>query len=141
MDGRKPEGPLVRKINPKMLRQYRLSLQTFADAARNIGAVPVLMTEARLVSEKNSPEERKRIRYEYTLLTPEAVEQAYRLADQVLREVAAEKKVPLLDASASLTGQSRFYTNHTHLSKEGSEALAQFTAHAFETLLRTAQTK
>ena len=127
LDGRKPEGPLVRKINPKMLRQYRLSLQAFADVARSMGAVPVFMTEARLVWKKNSPEERKKIHYEYTLLTPKAVERAYQLGDQVMREVSAEKKVPLLNVSASLTGQNRFYTNHTHLSREGSEAVAQFT--------------
>src|SRR6185503_11554593 len=48
-EGMKPAGVYGTSIDETALRQYKLNVQTFVDIAKNIGAVPILMIEARLV--------------------------------------------------------------------------------------------
>lgn len=137
LEGRVPKGTPTDEIDEKMLLQYRLSLQTFVDAVRNIGAVPVLMTEGTLVNAHNSSQERKKIRYEYQNLTPQALARAYELANGIVRETAEEKNAKLIDASKVITGRNIFFNDHVHLSSEGSKVLAEFTAGIFSQWLQT----
>ena len=136
MEGRNPEGPPTEKINEEMLFQYRLSLETFADVVRNAGAVPVFMTEARLVTSNNSVEEKNKIRYEFQSLSPHSLVRAFEMADKIVLETAAGKKAPVITASSLLTGKDHFFIDHVHLNREGSEALAAYTAKAFAELLK-----
>ena len=127
-EGSRPEGQIQSTLEPSALSQFRLNVQLFADIARNIGAVPVLMTEARLVSRNNTEAQKARIKYEYQLLTHEALCQAFEQADAIIREVAKEKGAYFIDASQALTMQDGFFRDHTHLTEKGSEALATLTA-------------
>jgi len=43
------------EINELAIRQYKLSLEMFVDLAHNIQAVPIIVTQARLADEKNTP--------------------------------------------------------------------------------------
>ena len=126
-----PRGKPTDKIDEKMLMQYRLSLRTFVDAVRDAGAVPVLMTEGRLVTSRNLPEERKKIRYEYQSLTPGALVHAYELADDIVRKTVEEKNVRFIDASKALTGKAALFNDHVHLSAQGSKVLALLAAENF----------
>ena len=62
-------------LNPDGFKQYRLAMKMFVDLARNIGAKPILITQARLVSSTNvlSPEKRKRVDYHHVGLSHEAL--------------------------------------------------------------------
>lgn len=134
-EGRKPRTKPTDRIDREMLNQYHLNLKTFVDVARNIGAVPVLMTEATLVTSHNTPEEKKKIQYDFQSLTPKSLERAYKLTDILVKKTAREKKVFMIDASHFLTGKSQFFYNNGHLSKEGSAALAAIVSEALVKLL------
>jgi lysophospholipase L1-like esterase len=134
-EGVLPEGSYASTLSETALRQYRLNVQTFVDVARNAGAVPVLVTEARLVSKKNEDADRKRINYEMVLLTHEALYHAFEEEDRILREISNEKEVYLTDSSAVLSGRSEFFLDAVHLTDRGSEALSSIVATSIASLL------
>lgn len=51
-------GEFASTISELGLKQYRLNMETFVDIARNIGAEPILMIEARLVTPDNTSREK-----------------------------------------------------------------------------------
>ena len=126
---------LLDALDPDALRQYRLAVETFADVARNVGAVPVLMTQARLLAPTNTPEQQQRIHFRYQRLTPDALHAAYAETDRIVRAVAATKQAVLLDATLPLTGVDAYFQDHVHLTDAGSEALADFVAAGFAHVL------
>src|SRR5262249_22772552 len=128
-------GKYVSTLSDSALRQYKLNVQTFVDIAQNTGATPVLVTEAHLATRKSTDEEKKHISYEMVLLTHEALCDAYEAAERILREVSEEKHVPLIDASASLSGKDEFFYDHVHLTERGSMALADVVAASMTPLL------
>jgi hypothetical protein len=134
-EGAKPPGPHASEIGQVGPRQFRLNVEMFVDLARNIGAYPVLMTQARLVSRQNSPRQRRRIAYHYQLLTHEALCEAFEKTDQIIRQVAARKKVLLIDASKHMTGKDQFFVDHVHLTNMGSLQLAYITASSLTPLV------
>ncbi|MDZ7330978.1 MAG: GDSL-type esterase/lipase family protein [candidate division KSB1 bacterium] len=110
------------------LRQYKLNMEMFVDCARNIGATPILITQARLVSKDNTAADRNKIIYEYTELTHEALLKAFEQCDQILYQVAKEKEVHIIDASKAMTGKSDFFIDHVHLTPKGSSMIAEIVA-------------
>ena len=61
----------IETLNPGGFRQYQLAMEVFVDLARNIGAEPILLTQARLVHESNNldSQQQKRIDYHYARLS------------------------------------------------------------------------
>ena len=125
-------------LNPNGFRQYQLAMKMFVDLARNIGAEPILMTQARLVHGSNAltPEKQKRIDYHHVGLSHEALLETFDRLDGIVRKVAAEKGVMLIDASAHLSGKVWAFDDHVHVVPKGSEALAQFVADYLQSILR-----
>ena len=134
-EGKKPSGEYGAQISPHALKQFRLNIEMFVDLARNIDAVPVLMTQARLVKPGNTESEKARIKYHYQLLTHEALCEAFDATDQIIRSVAQEERVPLIDAAKSLTGEARYFVDQVHLTDEGASALASLTSEHVARLL------
>ena len=122
-------------LTPRQLDQFRLNLETFVDLARNAGAVPVLVTQARLVADGNTEAERGRIGYDYALLSHAALVEAFEATDRAARAVSRAKAVALIDASARLTGRAEFFVDHVHLTDPGSAALASLVADEFDRML------
>lgn len=116
--------------------QYRLDVAAFVDIARDAGIEPILMIEPRLVEPDNSPAELERIYFQYVGLTHEGLVAAYQRTDDILREVAAEKKVMLIEASSSITGRDEFFVDHVHLTKPGADELGRIVAAALAERLR-----
>ena len=125
-------------LNPDGFRQYQLAMETFVDLARNIGAQPILLTQARLVHASTvlSPEKQKRVDYHHIGLSHEALVETFDRLDEIVRKVAAEKAAFLLDASAHLAGKPWAFEDHVHVTPEGSKALAQFVAMNFQAILK-----
>ena len=98
------------------------------DIARNIGAVPILMIEGRLVTPDNSEADKRRISYDYVLLTHEALCRAFARQDEIIHEVAKAKRVQVIDPSSLLNGKSDLFANHIHLNDKGSEVQGEFVA-------------
>ena len=136
-EGAKPRGALSNRIRPEQLAQFRLNLETFVDLTRNVGAEPVLMTQARLISHENTEADRRRIAYDYARLPHAVLVEAFEATDDVAREVSRAKRVALVDASARLTGRPELFVDHVHLTDSGSAALAALVADNLAPLLET----
>lgn len=119
------EGEYQDAFSSYAVRQYRLNVELFADACRNIGATPIFLTEATLVSPNNSAEERKLIGYHYQLLTHSALVKALEETYQVIRSIGQEKQVAVLDITKEFNGHRELFTDHVHLTARGSEQLAK----------------
>lgn len=123
-----PGGSTVDSYGPLAVVQYRLDVQLFVDAARNLGITPVLLTEATLVTPSSTPQDQARIAYSYQHLTHEALAHALAEANDTVRSVAREKGAKLIDLAAGLNGQPNLFEDHVHTSKKGSEAIAEVVA-------------
>jgi lysophospholipase L1-like esterase len=136
-----PEGKYQDTYSPHAVKQYRLNVQLFIDAARNIGATPILITQPTLVSPHNSDAERQMIRYDYSLLTHDALVRAIDETYDVIRGVAKEKQAPLLELAPAMNGKRELFIDNIHLSEKGSDEVAMAVAKFVAPLLRKADTK
>jgi lysophospholipase L1-like esterase len=118
-------------------RQYALNLRLLVDAARNIGATPVLMTQARLTAGGDDEKNPKRIPYFRVGLTPAALDRAFADCDRALASVAKEKGVPFLDLSALFSNREELFVRHVHATAKGSEAFADAVASFLSPMLQT----
>ena len=125
-------------LNPNSFRQYQLAMELFVDLAHNIGADPILVTQARLVSGSNvlTPEKRKRVDYHHVGLAHKDLVETFDRLDEIVRSVSAQKGVGLIDASDHLSGKVWAFDDHVHVEPKGSEALAQFVANHLQTILQ-----
>jgi lysophospholipase L1-like esterase len=139
-EGSRPPGEPIEKLSPAALRQYRLNVETFVDLARNIGAVPVLVLQARLVHRNNTEEQRQKIRYGYVRLTHPALCSAFEKIDTILHEVAAKKGVKVIGAGSRLNGREEYFVDHVHLNMAGSAALAALLAPELAALIQSETT-
>ena len=133
-----PIGGTNRKVREANLKQYRLNIEMFVDLARNIDAVPILVTQARLVTADNSDEEKEHIGYDYVGMKHETLVYAFNKSDEIIKDVAHSKHVLVVDASNKLSGKAENFTDAVHLTDKGSFKLAQFIA---ETLLYLVKAK
>ena len=131
-EGAIPQGDILDEVSEKGLSQYKLTLQTFVDLTRNMGAIPVLMTQCRLVSLTNDEKEKKRIKYQYVKLTHKALCRAYEKTDEITKTVAAEKGCLLIDTSTPMTGINELFADHIHTSPKGSQVLSTLVAEALK---------
>ncbi len=122
-------------LNPNAFRQFQLAVEAFVDVARNIGAEPILMTQARLPHPANTPEDRERIEYAKVGLNHEAILETLDRLDSIIRDVAANSGARLVDASQALSGESWAFSDQVHLTPKGSEALAAIAAEDLAALL------
>jgi len=127
-EGAVKEGNLESAYSEWGGRQYKLILETFVDACRNSGSIPVLLTEASLVSSDNSDEDRSRISYVYQHLTHDALVRALSECNEIVRRVAREKKVKLVDLAKGLNGRRDLFDDHVHTNRLGSRAIAETVA-------------
>lgn len=135
-EGAMPRDEGNAQIQDAALRQYKLNVELFTDCARDIGAVPVLVTEGRLVSRDNTEDERKRIPYRYVQFDHDTLCKAFDDADRIMKDVAHSKNVPLVDAAKELSGCRECFYDHVHTTAEGSQRLAQLVAKQLERLIR-----
>jgi lysophospholipase L1-like esterase len=125
-----PDG-YAGEVNYEHLKQYRLNLEMFVGAARDIGATPVLLTEPTLAARNNNELDRSRIRYQSVQLNHEQLCEAVERIENVVREVAAAKQVAFIDASNRLSGRTDLFWDHGHLTMKGSETFARLIAQEF----------
>ena len=124
-------------VNFEHLKQYRLNLELWVEAVRDVGAVPVLMTEPTLVSPTNTDFEKQRIKYQSVDLNHEQLCDAYQRIEAIVREIAAEKHVDFIDASKELSGRTELFWDHGHLTGQGSETLAQLVSREFDRIYKS----
>ena len=128
----------IEALNPAGFQQYQLAMEVFIDLARDIGAKPILLTQARLVHETNNltPQQQRRIDYHYVGLSHDALVETFDQLDNIVRKVVSEKDAVLIDASAYLSGKVWAFDDHVHVAPKGSAALAQFVADHLRVVLQ-----
>jgi hypothetical protein len=126
------------EIPEEALAQYKLNAELFVDCARNIGAVPILMMEARRIVRDARTQNAGGGNSSQTNPTSgsEAVLGAYENIEGTLRAVSKEKKTALIEDSQSLNGNYEFFVDHVHLTEEGSAQLARVVAQDLAALLK-----
>lgn len=135
------EGVVVAKennqqITEKGLNQYKLNIEIFTDLARNINATPILITQARLVTQNSTEEETKHFGYKYHNMDHLTIVDAFRKSDDIIFSVAESKNVELVDASATMTGNPDYFTDAIHLTNEGSIQLSEIVAEHLAVLVK-----
>lgn len=132
-------GARSSEITETALRQYYLNQVMFVGLAREVGAVPVLMTEARLTAPGNTESQKARIEpyLDYVRLDHQGLLKAYEGVEGALRKISVEKNVELIDVSGELNGKDEFFSDVVHLTPAGSEELARLTARKLIELLKS----
>lgn len=131
--GPAPDGAAT--YSPYGPRQYELALRLIVAAARQVGARPILATQARLLTPSNTAAEREKIAYEFVRLSHDALLSAFGNCDNAVRSVARADGVPVLDLSAMFTGRAPIFEDHVHTTAAGSQALAQATARFLQRIM------
>jgi len=134
-EGRRVRGPLPDAVEPSQVEQFELAVATFVDLVRNMGAVPVLVTQPLLAGPDNTEEEIALIRYDFVGLQHEALLEAHARADHAIRAVARVKGAALVEASAPLSGLREYFEDSVHLSSEGSQAVAELVSRELSRLM------
>ena len=134
-EGRTPEGEITDHYTDWALKQYRLNVETFVDACRNFGAIPVLFTQPRLIALDNTEEDKKRIDYHYPLLTHEALCMAFTNCDSIIQSVAEEKNAEYFDFARNFIGRSEYWADYIHFNNVGSSKAADVLTEFFVRLL------
>ncbi len=118
--------------------QYRLAMELFVDLARNIKAVPILVTQARLPIEDGAldSQQRERIDYHHVGLNHDSLVETFNRLDAIVRDVAAKKGSLMVDASTHLSGKSWAFYDHVHFSPRGSDAMAEFLSRRLLSIMR-----
>ena len=117
-------------------RQYQLAMEMFVDLARNIGASPILVTQARLVHADNTEEQRQRIDYHHVGLNHEALLETFARQDAIIKRVALAKQISVFDASQEFSGKDWAFDDHVHFVPKGAEAMGKFISSKIIELLK-----
>ncbi|MBN1695284.1 SGNH/GDSL hydrolase family protein [candidate division WOR-3 bacterium] len=131
------ESECYREIQELGLKQYRLNVEMFADLARNINAVPILVKQARLVSRNNTDEEKSIICYKFQGMQHQTLVDAFEKTDDIIADIAKSKNVAMADPSKQMTGKSAYFSDHIHLSDAGSKKLAMILSDYLFTLIKS----
>lgn len=134
-EGIKPDSKPVDIFSDLAVTQYRINIELIVDISKNIGAAPILMTQARLIMPENNPADRSRIHYEYATLSHKALVKAFIECDRVLKMVADEKNVHFLAEQSVMNGKSEYFHDLIHLTKEGSQRLAEYLSGFLEEII------
>jgi len=123
-----PVRPPADHVDPRGLAQYRLNVATFVALAQRAGAMPVLMTQPRLMRLDATPAMQAVMGLNYVGLTLTGVCDAYAAVDRTLREVAAAERCPLLDAARGVPSNLEHFVDGVHTTRIGEAVLAKVVA-------------
>ena len=121
-----------REVNQAEIeRLFRASLTSFVDTVRAFGSQPVLMTQFNRLKAGDAFV-RGTYERESQSLSYEAFVTLYTRLNQVIREVASEKNVFLIDLDQIIPATSAFIYDAVHLNGEGSLMVAEVIAAAMQ---------
>jgi lysophospholipase L1-like esterase len=115
------------RVAPESLEAFRADLLCAIRASREIGAVPIVMTHANRFAPTARPDDAYWLtgwRLQYPELRQSGLLALEKSANAVVRSVAQEQGVPLVDASAVLSGDPGSFADHAHFTDLGSKRVA-----------------
>jgi len=120
--------------------RFRQDLNELIDAVLAHGALPVLVTHATRFGGRVVPEERYMLvawRKFYPTLAEEGFLDMERRLNDVIRQVALARNLPLVDAARSMPAGERYFGDFVHFTDEGAALLARMIAGEVAPLLGT----
>ncbi|MBF0346613.1 MAG: hypothetical protein HQL81_02990 [Magnetococcales bacterium] len=133
-----PEKREKNDIMPMPLEQYRLTFTLFAELAKAIQAVPVIIQQARFVTRNNTEEQKKKIGFQFSQLGHSGMVKGFEKTDAILEEVARKTGSVLL-RTEQFHGNDVMFIDHIHFSPEGSRMFAQWLAEQLVPILQPGQ--
>ncbi len=135
-DFSEPASP-ASKVDPERLYEMlRNSLRSFVATAHAWGVTPVLMTQFNRISEQTDNGASMRRVTNNILPWREYVAMYLRFND-IIREVAADENVMLIDLDARVPRVADYMYDEVHLTVEGSILVSEIVATALEPAMRT----
>ena len=126
VDG-KPVGWLYESVPRDRLTLFRSQLDSLVSSVRAKGAVPVLVTHAMRFGDPPEKKDEDLLR-SWRQFTPRATEEVLlafeRAADSTVRDLAAERRVPVTDVAAAMTGRTEWFGDFIHFNDEGAGVIA-----------------
>ena len=116
------------------LRQYRLDVELICDAARNIGARTLLVSQAHKTKGLDAAAPWRALR-----MSREDYLAGFSGCASVLREVAESKPAEFLDASAVMSGRPEHFIDVVHLTPAGARRLAELVTGKLRPLVKGAK--
>ena len=114
-------------VAPQSLAAFRADLECAVRTSREIGAVPIVVTHANRFAATASPDDDYWLtgwRLQYPVLRQEGLLPLEANANVVIRSVAHEQGVPLVDAASTLSGDTSNFADHAHFTDAGSARMA-----------------
>lgn len=121
-------GERASDYNESGRRQFRLNMELIVAACKITGATPVLVTQATLVVPDNSAADRDRINYDYQNLQHDAIVRAFEETYEIIRNIGSRNDTMVIDTAPALNGRSELFSDHVHLTPQGSSVLAGIVA-------------
>lgn len=121
------------RVGPESLEAFRTDLVCAIRITRRIGAVPIVVTHANRFAATARPDDEYWLtgwRLQYPVLRQSGLLPLEASANMVIRAVAEEQGVPLVDASAALSGDPGNFADHAHFTDLGSRRMAALAAGA-----------
>lgn len=112
--------------------EYRKIIQIFIANVRAIGAKPILMTQFNRIEKDKNFTVPNASDSEFS----KSYQSLYREFNQIIREVATQQKVPLIDLAAKIAAEEKLIYDVVHLTNSGSEMAAKIIALEFNKILK-----
>ena len=132
----KPKEVYTSYVSETALKQYKLNIQLFVDAAKNLSITPILMTQPLLVSPDNTEHQLEIIENDKMRLNHDVLNNVSDRADNIVHQIAKEKDVFLIEASEYLPKNETLFTDHVHLTPNGASELAKFVSTELKKILK-----
>jgi hypothetical protein len=126
-------------VDEASVRALAADLKCALMAVRAIGAIPVLVTHANRFGPTTAPDDAAWLtgwRMQYPELREGGFLDLERRANDVIRSLASEQGVLLIDAGSKLAGQPELFADHAHFTDAGSQKMGSLIAREVAPLLR-----
>jgi len=131
----KPPTTQRSAITPEALKQFRLNVRLICDAAENIGARPLILTQARLAGA--GVDVADAVPWADLNMDEVILKDAFAQCDAILRSVAEEKGALFGDPAAEMSGRPEYFEDIVHLTPAGADRLAELVSARLAEMLRT----
>jgi len=121
--------PTLEVVDEASYRAWEDDLRCAIRAARSAGAgIPVLVTHANRFGLKPAKDDMYWLvawRQQYSELDEHAFIAHERRSNEILRQVARDEGVLLVDAAAAMNGKAGYFQDYAHFTNEGAQAMAR----------------
>lgn len=120
---------LHNEIGYKANNRFKITLQNFIKTCKELGVKPILVTFATKYNISNF----KKMKYDEKLfltryneyLSPKGWVKTIRDFNNIIRQTANENSIPYIDLAKNLGGQSEYFTDFVHFTKNGHKIVGQ----------------